>query len=66
MLESIITKKIMEFIRRTLKETKGKKTYINLFNSGIIINLSTIRVLIADRGEKYIEKKVEKFIKSNF
>lgn len=65
MIEKMITKKVMKYIEGYLQADEGKTVYVNIFNSGVIINLSIIKNIIATKGEKYLEQTIEKFIKSN-
>jgi len=66
MIEKMITPKIIEYIVNYLETDTGRETYVNIFNSGIIINISVIKKLIRDKGINFIEHKIENFIKDNF
>ncbi len=65
MIEKMITKKVMKYINNYLTTDNGNTVYVNIFNSGIIINLSIIKNIIATKGQKYLEQRIEEFIKSN-
>lgn len=65
MLEKRISKLLTDAIIKYLDSDKtGKETCINLFNSGIVINLTSMKKIVSEKGREKIEKALYYFLKS--